>query len=288
MSPGEIAARIDDEWDFNAPAETAARFEALLASDEAPVLKAQLLTQLARTHSLRRNFDEAHRLLDEAEAMLATEEPLVRVRYLLERGRTFNSSGERDAARPLFVEAYELADAQGADFYTVDAAHMVAIVESPDQAVAWNERGLRVAGRSEDERARTWEGSLCNNLGWTYHDRGEHERALALFERALQARQRQEKRDEVRIARWCIGRCLRSLGRLDDALDLQRALFAEHEQAGSRDGYVHEELAECLYALGRVEEACEHFRTAHELLSADPWLVESEPRRLERLQMLGK
>ena len=50
--------------------------------------RADMLEQLAEIESL----------LDEAEAMLATEEPLVRVRYLLERGRTFNSSGERDAA----------------------------------------------------------------------------------------------------------------------------------------------------------------------------------------------
>jgi len=50
------------------------------------------------------------------------------VRYLLERGRTFNSAGEKDRARPLFVQAWEIAGAAGLEGLAVDAAHMVPIV----------------------------------------------------------------------------------------------------------------------------------------------------------------
>ena len=53
------------------------------------------------------------------------------------------------------------------------------------------------------------------------------------------------------------------------------------------DGYVYEELAECLYALGRLDEAKPYFRRAHELLSKDAWFVEGEAPRLARLAMLG-
>lgn len=46
-------------------------------------------------------------MLDEIEPQLTDEFPAVRMRYLLERGRTFNSSRQPDRARPLFLEAWE-------------------------------------------------------------------------------------------------------------------------------------------------------------------------------------
>ena len=75
-------------WAYDKPAESEARFRAELAR-HAPGTDAhgQLLTQIARTHSLRRNFDLAHRLLDQAEAALPAAGPRVRVRVELERGR---------------------------------------------------------------------------------------------------------------------------------------------------------------------------------------------------------
>lgn len=59
----------------------------------------------------------------------------------------------------------------------------------------------------------------------------------------------------MRIARWCVACCLRSLGRLEAALAQQRALEAEHAAAGTRDGYVEEEPDEGLWLLGRRDEA---------------------------------
>jgi hypothetical protein len=84
----------------------------------------EILTQVARTYSLRKRFDEAHQLLDEIEPQLASAGPRVRVRYLLERGRTFNSSGNREKARELFVAAWEVARPSGLEGLAVDAAHM--------------------------------------------------------------------------------------------------------------------------------------------------------------------
>jgi tetratricopeptide (TPR) repeat protein len=281
----EIAAGIDDRWDFDDPAATEQAFRSWLdepATTADAELHGQLLTQVARTMSLQRRFEEAHALLDEVET-LAEDRLLLTVRYLLERGRTLNSSGRADEARPLFIEAWERASGVGADFYAIDAAHMIAIVESPDNALAWNRRALDTARVSADERARNWEGSLSNNLGWTCHGSGEFDVALQHFERALAARKRQGRTGEIRVARWSIGRCLRSLTQLDEALNIQLALLAEHEAGGTTDGYVHEEIAECLDALGRPDAARPHFGRAHELLSADPWLVDNEAARLQRL-----
>ena len=81
---------------------------------------------------------------------------------------------------------------------------------------------------------------------------------------------------------------LRALGRIDEALAAQRALLADHEAAGSEDGFVHEELAECLTARQQADEARPHFARAHELLSADTWFVANEGDRLARLVEMAR
>ena len=84
------------------------------------------------------------------------------------------------------------------------------------------------------------------------------------------------------------GCALRSLQRITQALTLQRCLLAMWEQAGEeQDGYVFEEIAECLYALGWVTESQPYFAQAYALLSRDYWLVAQEGTRVERLKQLS-
>jgi tetratricopeptide (TPR) repeat protein len=104
-----------------------------------------LLTQIARTQGLQRNFEQAHQTLNSVEAQLHDDLPVARIRYLLERGRVYNSSGAKEQARPLFMQALELAQANKEDFYAVDAAHMIAIVEPPDEQMTWNLKALELA-----------------------------------------------------------------------------------------------------------------------------------------------
>ncbi|MHC4768911.1 MAG: hypothetical protein ACYTEI_09395, partial [Planctomycetota bacterium] len=103
----------------------------------------------------------------------------------------------------------------------------------------------------------------------------------------LEVRIRQGKAADIRIARWCVARCLRSLDHVGEALDMQQVLLAEGEAAGEPDGYTHEEVGECLLALGSPDEARPHFARAYEILSQDPRLVEREAPRLKRLGELG-
>ncbi len=80
----------------------------------------------------------------------------------------------------------------------------------------------------------------------------------------------------------------RFLDRADEALTIQRELLAGEEDLGSAsEGYTQEEIAECLLALGRTDEARPHFARAWELLHEDPWLARDEVDRLERLRALG-
>jgi tetratricopeptide (TPR) repeat protein len=200
----------------------------------------------------------------------------------LERGRVYNSSGAKEQARPLFLQALELAQANQDDFYAVDAAHMMAIVEPPDEQMAWNLKALELVEATSDPRAQKWRGSLYNNLGWTYHDLGQYEHALDLFEKGYAWRKSQGQEKETHIARWCIARVLRSLNRIPEALVILRELEPD------ADGYTYEELGECLLLQGKENEAQFYFARAYQALSQDEWLVANEAPRLERLRELAK
>jgi tetratricopeptide (TPR) repeat protein len=121
---------------------------------------------------------------------------------------------------------------------------MVAIVAPASEQEPLNRQALALAAAADDPRARDWRASLLNNLGWALFDRGDVADALGVFEDALAARIVQGKPAEIQIARWCVGRALRELGRFDEALAIQQALAAEHAAAGTPDPFVLEELAE--------------------------------------------
>ena len=266
-----------DLWNFNDPASSEAKFRSLLEhaeGDDVLVLK----TQIARALGLQKKYEDAHAVLDELPPVEGTATRW-ETYALLERGRTLRSSGKPVEARQLFDRAAETPF----DDLRIDAIHMQAIVAEPTEALELNEKAIREAQASADPYARLWLGSLLNNTAWTHHDLGNFSRALDLFHDALAFREEKGDEGSIRIAKWSVGRCFRSLGRLDEALNIQQVLAS----SGQGDGYVSEELGECLLALGRDAEAKPHFTKAHELLSQDKWLVENEPERVARLQQLG-
>jgi len=278
---------LADLWDFDRPHESEARFRKLLEQlkeSEEP-FKAEVMTQVARAEGLQGRFDDAHRTLDGVESAVDLNSiPRVHTRYLLERGRVFNSSNRPERAKPLFEEAYAIASRAGEEDLAIDAAHMLGICERCPKAVEWNEKALEMAENAEDPHARRWVGSLLNNLGWTYHDSGDYQRALHLFQKAVEFRKAQKKPADVRIAKWAVARALRSLGQMNEALAIQEELREEWQREGGADGFVFEELGECYEALGRREDARQSFRQAHDLLAKDPWLQRDEPDRLRRLK----
>ncbi len=289
-SPASPTEEFDALWDYDRPENTEAAFLALLprfSSENQPLLRAELLTQIARTHSLRGNFDEAHARLDEAKALIGDADAVAKVRLWLERGRCYNSAGDPTRARPKFLAAFRLALRLEVDAYAIDAAHMLAIVAEPEFSLEWNRLALEMAERSPSPNARKWKGSLYNNLGWTLFDRKQYAEALASFEKALAFREKAGKIKEIRIAKWCVARTLRALDKHAEALAMQQALVKEMEKAGETDGFVYEELAELHAAEGRLDASARDAARAYEELSKLSWFADSEPARLARLKELA-
>ena len=248
------AATIVEMWDFADPAKSEQRFRDALAGAGGD-WRLELETQIARTYSLRSRFADAHRLLDEVEPQLAKAAAKPRLRYLLERGRTFNSAGDKAAARPLFLQAWELGQRADEEDLAIDAAHMVAIVKGGQSALEWNRRALALAERARDPVARRWRASLLNNIGVELNDLGRHDEALASFQQALDAYIERGDPRNIRIARWMIAHTERLLGRNASALDMQLALEREWAAAGETDPYVLEEIAALYQALGEPDKA---------------------------------
>jgi len=290
--PGDYSQRLDALWIFEQPAESETRFRTE-AARHAPGSReaAEAATQLARALGLQQRFAEADRMLDTVKLTLARQPARVRVRYLLERGRRDNSSGRPSKALAWFEQAL-IASADdalpGADFYRVDALHMLAIAAPPSRQLALNLRALAAADATQDARTRGWRAALLNNLGWTMHERGDARAALAYWQDALAAFEAKHDLRGTRIARWTVARGLRSLGRLDEAEAIQRALAGELDAAHAPDGYVFEELAEIAVARGDRGAARPWAAKAFALLSQDADFRASEPARLARLADLAQ
>jgi tetratricopeptide (TPR) repeat protein len=287
----DFSERLDALWDFNAPAVAEARFRAELAKHAMPSREArETTTQIARALALQRKFADADAALDTIADALDKAPARIRVRYLLERGRVRNSSGKREDAVPLFKEAASAAltdTLPGAHYYRVDALHMLGIASPPDERIDWNLQALAAADASTDVRARGWRGSLWNNIGWSYHDRGDYATALDYWQKGLTAREAAGDKARTRIAKWTVARGLRSLNRLDEAEKIQRALVVENEKAGTPDGHVYEELAEIALARNDAAKARSWAAKAYDLLKNDIWLAANEKARLARLAEIG-
>jgi len=270
--------RLRPLWDFDDLDETERRLRAQLEAEESEDGRAEVVTQLARVEGLRGDFERAGALVDDAAAH--AESDVARARVDVERGRIRRSSGDRDAARPLFESAYTGALAAGQFFMAADAAHMVALV-APDHDgfVDWTNRGIALADTQED--ASYWLGPLLNNLGWEHYEAGEYALALDAFERALAAREREpEKEAAIEIARYAVGKTLRALERADEAIPLLETAVAWAARVDRPDGWFHQELAEEYAAVGRSDDAREQARLAIPLLEADdPSFADDEERR---------
>jgi len=287
----ESQADFMAQWDYRDPAASALRFHALLPEARAAAdlqYELELLTQIARTHSLQCQFAEAHQLLEEIEPRLTDATPRARIRTLLERGRTFNSAGDKSRASPLFEQAWQLALKQKEAYLAIDAAHMIAIAAPLQEQSRWHQLAIELAERSADEQVRGWLGSLYNNQGWTLFELGRIDEAKAYQQKCLAWHEQHNNRTNAFIARWSLARLTRAQGQHQLALAELHQLKADMTEAGEQeDGYLFEELGENALVLDDPL-AAEYFSRAWFLLSQDRRFKANEAERLARLKRLAK
>ncbi len=278
--------RLRPLWDFDDLDATERRFREQLELEQSDAGRAEVMTQLARVAGLRGDFEVGDAWIDDAE-QLAAGSDVVLARIDLERGRLRRSSGDREAALPLFESSFTVAAAAGQQFVAADAAHMAALA-GPDRGalVAWSERGVEFARVNED--ARYWIGPLLNNLGWEYFEAGELDLALDAFERALAARlDDPDNGSAIALARYAVGKALRALDRTDVAIAQLELAVEWAERSGAPDGWYHEELALAYGDTGRAEEAEEQARLALPLLETDDASFAGDRARRTRLDSLA-
>jgi len=286
---------FDLQWDYQHPDSTETHFTAILRQAENrhlatynPSYHAQLLTQIARAQGLQGKFAEAQTSLDAAAKIITDEMPSAHIRYLLEQGRIDNASGKKEEAKALFMDAWEFGRDKNLELYALDAVHMLGIVDVPEKQLEWNLKALQIAEDSWDKRCKAWLGALYNNIGWSYYDMENYQTALEYFEKGLAWRQKKNDAYGTRIAKWAVARTHRSLGHTDIALKMQLELLDEISRLNlPPDGYVHEELGELYLLKGDADAAKQQFAAAWKILSADSWLQQNEPARLQRLKELS-
>lgn len=291
MTDKNLPENIDDLWNYQKPEETEKKFREILneAKDFNGSYYAELLSQLARTQSLQRKFEEAHSILNELDELLSDEMIVPRIRFHLEKGRTFNSDNQKDQASEHFMKALSFSIENKEEFYGIDAAHMLAISDS-EESLKWNEKALEIAEKSTVERCQKWKGSLYNNIAWTYHNREEFDKAISFFKKALDYYLSREDKRSIFIARWSLARAYRSINKLDIAFDIQSGLEKRIDNGEANpDGYVYEELAELHLSIKEHSKAKAYFKKAWEILSEDIWLKNDpkEKARLDRMKELS-
>jgi len=280
---------FDALWDYEQPGPTERKFRELLpaALDSLDIsYLAELLTQIARAEAMQKKFSEAQKTLDRVEKALPKADQRVSVRYVLERGRVLSLSGKPREAQPRLREAFNLALMLKMDLHAIDAARMMAIAE-PEKALEWNMKALDLAEKSADARANKAKGPLYSSIGWNHFERKEYQEALFMFQKYLESCEQLGDPLKIRTAKWPVAKVLRVIKLTEEALEMQRKLFEEYQGEGKRNGYVYEEIAECLLILGQEQEAQEWFAAAYAELSKDPRLAR-EQNRLTRLKELGQ
>lgn len=268
LSTTAMALDLNTLWDFGNPALSEQRFRQALTQaqgDEALILH----TQIARTHSLRKDFDAARNVLRQIEPAIGTAGPEARVRYYLELGRTHASAAHdpesltpaaKAQARHHFDAALGTARGAQLDALAIDAIHMFAFIDTaPADQLKWGQAALEVVLASSHDSARRWEASVRNNIGVALGQLERHEEALGQFQQALAIRERGTNAQATRVAHWMVARTLRSLRRSDEALAIQLRLEREFDAAGQPDPYVFEELEALYRARGDADKA-EHYK----------------------------
>ncbi len=271
-------------------------------------LHCQIASQVALVQAMQQKFDDAYATLHRAEKFLVDKNGIAQIRINYERGRVMYQEDlwiDGKVVRfheiyALFYKAYALSEKLHYDYYTVDLAHMIAIIV-PDnlQKIIWNNVALDIAVKTEDKKTKLWLGPLYNNLGQNYFDVADYEASLQAYQEAYDIFVAQKEVSQVQFASWTIARCLRVLGKVDEALAMQQQNLQILEVAFKNKslnvaestfylmrGLIYEEFAWLYYVQNNHDQTRLYASRALQNLEQDSMFVKTSSERLEKLRSL--
>ncbi len=267
-TPTELITQADNQFDARNFPTAIDLYQRALAgatamSDTSTQLEA--MAQLARCHLTQNLFDGAKEWLEKAAAIASKDYPAGYARYLGVRGRLEWREGRNDNARELFMQMYDLSNAQNLPARAIDACRMMAIVGTPQEQIDWGRRGIAAAEQSGllENLASLW-----NNLAASYGDQGDYVNACDAFLKAREYHWRFGNEIGKLYADYQVGWALRMKGDLDQALTWLRPSLAWAERLGNDDveAQACEDLGEIAFArsdfrcaAAYLKRALEHF-----------------------------
>jgi tetratricopeptide (TPR) repeat protein len=246
------------------------------------------LAMVARCHLIQGDKETGRPIIMEAEKVAQPKEPLGWSRYLGVRGRFEWQDGEMTKAKATFVDMYNYCSGEKLYDRAIDAAHMVAIVGTPEEQVEWGKKGIQEA---EAGNVTGWLGPLWNNLGATYEDQKLYPKAVEAY---LKAREYHHKySDELAgvIADWAVAHAYRLNENYDEAEKWLDGILEKFEKLEANEfiGWTHKELGEIELHKGNKGEALTHLIEAEKRLKAekmDEWDSDGYKKLLEQIEAL--
>ena len=224
-----MTINIEELWNYSNPEDSEARFRTAMpnASNDDKLI---LITQIARTFTLRRNFEQALSILASIKSIISNASPEAQVRYFLELGRSYASPTHSEKDRTLendnisrahYLQAFQIAKSACLDSLAIDALHMMPVVDTdPAIQLQWNEKAIDYMENSSQADSRLWEASLRNNVGYARHLMGDYDEALRQFELSLKAHKKAGNTRAIRIANWMIAWTYRAQNKFMPAIEI--------------------------------------------------------------------
>jgi hypothetical protein len=241
-STPSFEAFVSEQFDFDHPAETEARFLAFARETQDEAAAAEFLTQAASAQGVQGRLEDAQATLARSGAEGSANARL-RARFALERGRLLRRAGDRTGATEHFLRAYALALESNQDALAADAAHMMALTSAPELAEEWVDRGLAAALGSESTVARAWAGTISYNWAMVLSERGDHTRAALYLARSLTEREKQSDAELIRATEFALAHELALIGSTRQARAILERLLREARAAGVETSEIEAELA---------------------------------------------
>lgn len=255
-----------------------------------PAKTFEIETLIARCQAASGRVTEGKNALDILEKRLPSLEPqrLLSIRFNLERARIYVLEKQPSRARKNLSEAWSASVEEKNDYCIIDVAQVMGALVAAKEQQTWLQKGIEVAEASSQKIAKRWLPHLYISLGWKWHELRQFELALAAFEKVAPLPNDTVSPRANFIAKWSIGRVLRSMNHAEKALDLQTKLLPKALEINFMKGRVWEEIAENLTILKRKEDAEEYFRLTYEFFADETNPPDELPLKTGRWKSLGK